>query len=549
MRVCLLTSIVLLTACLPTFPVALVNVPLEHWSYHFIERLQAKGILAEYLSNSKPYFRGEMAEMIVKISTLLEDGRIHLTDVESELLEEMEREFAQELAESGNPGIREYKRLLNWRRDERMLIAEVGFAQHVSLHTGNTDTDAIHSSTLEVLLYGDMMRNISFYNRSKASYAIGDEKLLEWMPNWKRNDPRYRRYPWSDSSDAYIVFGKPWINIQVGKDAVRWGPGYHGVIGLAATELTFDMVRLRTRMWKVNFTSLLGFLRDDLTKEYKSDLPAKYLSAHRFEITPIPGICIAWQEVYIYAENLHIELLNPIMPYQMAEDHLGGIGNNTMEGDIEISLIPNTELYASLFLDDFHPDKSPFKSSSFGWAALCGTMIADPFGMDNTDVILEYARVDPWTYTHKGTRQDPPIPTAFKHFDEPLGHWIGPNADDLFAQIGWRINKNIHGNISYNMMRHGEIGGNIYNAPTSADKKREKRFLEGIVEKRRIISLGLDYTIFHRFEISASYRYIKTENKQKDEVNLPRYAERRQAWEAGWDTAEHELGFALQLRY
>ncbi len=541
----LLILAILLVAPFPAFPSSLVNVPLDHWSYHFIERLQAKGMLGEYLSSSKPFQRGEMAEMIAQTSRLLENEKICLTDVEVELLGEMKKEFAQELAGLGIPGIQEYRRLLDWTDGERMLVADIGFAQDGSFNTDKLNEGGTYHSTMKVWLYGDLLRNLSFYNYSKASYEIGKEP-----PVWKRNDPRYIfRYPWSALSDAYIVFGNSWISIQAGKDTVLWGPGYHGVIGLAGIEPAFDIIKFRTKIWKLKFSSLLGFLRDDLTKEYRSDVPRKYVSAHRVEIIPVSGIKVAWQEAFIYADSLHIELLNPLMPYQMAEDYLGDIGNNTMEVDVEISLIPSAKLYASLFLDDFHPDENPLKYPRFGWGLLGGILIADPLGVDNTDVILEYARVEPWAYTHKGTIQEPPIPTAFKHFEEPLGHWIGPNADDLFAQIGWRISKNVHGNVSYNKIRHGERGGNIYDAYRDMIDEKEKRFLGGIIETERNIELELRYTAFHRFEMSVSYRYKKTTNKQKDEVHLPRYDGRRQAWEAGWDTAEHALGFALQFTY
>ena len=306
------------------------------------------------------------------------------------------------------------------------------------------------------------------------------------------------------------------------------------------------LIRFRTHVWKLNFTSLLGFLRDDLSKEYRSDVPKKYLSAHRFEITPYPGICIAWQEAYVYAEELHIELLNPIMPYQMAEDYLGDIGNNTMEGDIVITLIPNTKLYSALFLDDFHTDRSPFKYPGFGWAILNGIMVADPFGIENIDVILEYARVEPWTYTHKGTRQNPPIPTAYKHFNEPLGHWIGPNADDLFTQIGYQINKSLRGNVSYNRIRNGEIGGNMYDV---ADYNDEKKFLEGIVEVQNIFDTGLKYIVFDKFEISTNYKHIRTKNKQNEETRLPRNNKRWQSWKSGWNTIVNEFDVKLSFKY
>jgi len=534
----LLTIVFLLIVSVQTFSTSLVNVPLDHYSYKFIERLQAKGILGGFLSESKPYSRGKVSEMIMYVSQLLENGKIHLTDVDMDLLEEMKKEFAQELTELGQKETQRYKHTLDWTSGNKIFTFVLGFTQDGSF----SKSDKIHTSTLNTMFYGDISKNVSFYNYSKASYEIGGEK-----PIWVGLDPRYIRYPWRGLSDSYIIFGGSWGDIQIGKDTVLWGPGYHGVIGLAGVDPTFDMIRFRTRVWKLNFTNLLGFLRDDLNKEYQSDVPKKYLSAHRFEITPYPGVCIAWQEAYVYAENLQIELLNPIMPYQMAEDYLGDIGNNTMEGDIVITLIPNMKLYSALFLDDFHPDKNPFKYSGFPWAILGGIIIADPFRINNTDVILEYARVEPWTYTHKGTVQNPPIPTAYKHFEVPLGHWIGPNSDDLFAQLDWQINKNLSGHASYDRIRHGEIGGNMYDV---ADYGREeKRFLEGIVEVKNIFDIGLKYMIFNRFEMNVSYKQIRTKNKQNEETKLPKYDKRWQSWKPGWNIIINELDIKLSFRY
>lgn len=530
--------VILLTISYQAFSTSMVNVPLNHYSYKFIERLQAKGILDEFLSESKPYSRGKVSEMIIHTLRLLEDGKIHLTDVDMGLLEEMKREFAQELAEQGQTGIQGYKHTIDWASGDRSFIFRLGFTQDGSFNK----SDKIYTSTLNTTFYGDISKNVSFYNYSKASREIGGER-----PVWAGLDPRYVRYPWRGLSDSYIVFGGSWGAIQAGKDAVLWGPGYHGVIGLAGVDPTFDMIRFRTHVWKVSFTSLLGFLRDDLDKEYRSDVPKKYLSAHRFEITPYPGICIAWQEAYVYAEELQIELLNPIMPYQMAEDYLGDIGNNTMEGDIVITLIPNTKLYSSLFLDDFHTDASPFKYPGFGWAILNGIMVADPFGISNTNIIAEYARVEPWTYTHKGVIQNPPIPTAYKHFAVPLGHWVGPNSDDLYTQLDWQINKNVNGCISYNRIRHGEIGGSMYEVADYG--KEEKKFLEGTVEVKNIFDIELKYMVFDKFEMSVDYKRIEIKNKQKEETKLPKYDKRWQSWKPGWNTKENEFDIKLSFRY
>lgn len=543
-KACLIIIANLLTLSAPAFSASLISVPLDHFSYQFIERLQAKGILGEYISNSKPYSRGEMAEMIAQTARLIEDGSISLTPVEIELLEEMKKEFSQELAELGMPGIKKHKHLLDWEDVERKLITSIGFDQDSSFIMG---TDGINISTLKFTFYGDMLKNLSFYSYSRLTRTNQNPPLSK-----QDKDPRYLSYRCIGAgcanalSDAYIVYGNPQINIQAGKDVIRWGPGYHGVIGLSGNELAFDTVKLRANIWKLDCISLLGFLRDDLTKKYTSDVPKKYLSAHRFELTPFPGLCIAWQEAYIYAEHLHIMLMSPVMLYQIW-DYIDDTGNNTMEGDFEITLIPHTKLYGALFFDDFHIDTNPFKDPGFGWSVLGGAMVVDPFGLKNTHVILEYARVEPWTYTYKGIIQNPPIPTTYKHFGEPLGHWIGPNADDLYTQMGWQISKYIQGNISYNRIRHGEIGGNMDNYYSSDIK--EKEFLGGIVESNQAIGLKLKYTTFHKLNISAGYRYIWIENKQKEEVRLPMSDNRKQEWKPGWNTKENELSISIQIRY
>ena len=78
----------------------------------------------------------------------------------------------------------------------------------------------------------------------------------------------------------------------------------------------------------------------------------------------------------------------------------------------------------------------------------------------------------------------------------------------------------------------------MYDVPDYTE--REKSFLEGIVESKKIIGLGLSYTTLHELEVNAEYRYIETKNRQKD---------KSQAWQPGWDTVESELRAVVRFRY
>ncbi len=307
------------------------------------------------------------------------------------------------------------------------------------------------------------------------------------------------------------------------------------------------MIKLPIRVWKVKFAGMLGFLRDDLVKKYRSDVPKKYLVAHRIELIPFPGLCLGFQEVYIYATDFRVELLNPIAPYQMAEDYLGDVGNNTVEVDIELCTLPNTRLYASLFLDDFHIDESFFTYTPNRWAALGGILIVEPFGIDNLDLRTEYARVEPWTYPHKGIVQEPSVATSYKHFNTPLGHWIGPNADDLFCELKYQFSKGFLAKLSYDRIRRGEIGGGLYDYPTLMDM--EKRFLMGVVEKEATVTLGLTYRMFHDSSIEISYSHTRVHNKQSEEAKLPGSDARKQPWETGYNWMQNVVQAAVTFRY
>ena len=77
----------------------------------------------------------------------------------------------------------------------------------------------------------------------------------------------------------------------------------------------------------------------------------------------------------------------------------------------------------------------------------------------------------------------------------------------------------------------------------------EKEFLEGIVESKSTVGLELGYTTFHRFEISANYKYIRTKNRQEEEAKLPAGDKRKQDWKSGWNTTENEFRLAVQFKY
>ena len=146
-----------------------ISVPVDHWSYQFIERFQTKGILRDFLSSIKPYSRDEMAGMIMYISNMIESGKVSLNKIEKEQFEMMKREFAQELTDLGMVGIKKYKHLVDWIGNEKRFTAEAGYTQNAISKKG-TEDHSIYKGALQVILYG-VLKN-SLYENHKECPAL-----------------------------------------------------------------------------------------------------------------------------------------------------------------------------------------------------------------------------------------------------------------------------------------------------------------------------------------------------------------------------------------
>ncbi len=517
-----------------------VSVPLDHWSYRFIERLQAKGGLKDYLNNTKPYSRDEVAKMIFHILKENEKGNIKLTRIEEGQLDDLKLEFAQELVKLGINDIKGKKHILDWSKDSKNGIVQMSYIQDVAFKRGTEDHN-VYKGTYQVLVRGNFDDSFFFSVDSRASYEKSDEPRPIWIPY-------FSRYPWEAMDNSYVVLSLPWTDIQFGKDQILWGTGYNGVIGLASVNRTFEILKFPIEFWRIKYTNILGFPRDEIIEDGYTKSVTKYLSAHRLELKVIPGFIISWQEAYIFAKGFHIELLNPITPYQMLEDYLGDAGNNTMEGDIDICLIPNTRAYLALFLDDYHVGKNPFTYGAFRWAGLGGLLITDPFGIDDIDLRVEYARVEPWVYPHKGITEKPPSPSSYKQFDIPLGHWIGPNADNLFFEVNKYLTKDLLTSVSYSKIRKGEIGGSIYDYDPKAMEK-EKKFLDGILEKTQNVTFSVTYRLWQDSDIKINYIISKINNKQSERAKLPSALPKKEPWKIGNNWSQNIINVSLTFRY
>ena len=225
-------------------------------------------------------------------------------------------------------------------------------------------------------------------------------------------------------------------------------------------------------------------------------------------------LSIAGSELVIYGNrDMEPMYLNPLMPYHVAEHHLGDLDNNTMALDVTVFPIRNHKMVLELFLDDFTTSENPFTYYGNKWAILIGWRWCDPFGLNGWDVQMEYSRIEPYVYTHNDSIN------TYQEYGRSIGHWLGPNSDLLDLRIGYLASRDLTGALYTKHIRHGE--GDI-DTPPDASISTRKKFLSGIVESAGSYGSEIEYQLFQDCYIQLDYsynhifNYLGQKNKNQD---------------------------------
>ncbi len=478
-----------------------VNVPLNHWAYDFLERLETRGAFRSLLLRARPISRNDLANILVIIEKTTQQKKIGLSKSESDLLEQLKGEFYEELNEFSivtNSSLHE-RHLLKWEENSNKFKIDLDFGQRFEINRDDQfdSTKRISNTTAGGIIRGKLKNSLAFYLHFRNTLVKGENIEREnfnpdqGMPVVIAGENAFR-----DNASAYFVWKLPWFELETGRDQAQWGPGYQGSLMLSRFNPLFDMLKIRAGFNRFYFTSLHGKLN--------SSLGTKYLAAHRLEFRALPWLYLAGSESIVYGNReIEPQYLNPIMPYQVAEHHLGDKDNNTMAFELTMFPYPDHKIYGELFLDDFTSSENPFTYFGNKFAFLAGHFWTNPLGISNTGFRTEYTRIEPWVYTHYK-----PI-NVYQHYNQNIGHWLEPNSDQLFLEFKSQLNRDLNVKFQAERIRHGE--GDI-NTPHKKEDGMKKEFLSGVVETRWRFGIDITDQIIRDFFLTLQYNFLDTRN-------------------------------------
>lgn len=507
-----------------------VNLPLGHWSYRFLDRMQAKGVLREANLMNKPLSRSDVAVMVAGIS----EGE--LSEVDLERLKWLREELAHELERFSAQKERRHAVTLKYPDAYFVLNPAVGYKKHTSggIEQANKER-SVSTAAVGLYSYGYLYEQFGYslyFSNSREqgnslrlpSSANDDSYVRRLIPErglatlrkaQGGDDPQF----FFDKSEAYLTFQHKGFRIEYGSEVNRWGPGYRGTLTLSDKPPPLATLKARLDLHnRLEFIFLTSALRangrvDDPIYEqiygrFRSRRPSKYFTGHILTLN-LPGASFSLSESVVYGLRLEPLYFIPILPIWSSQGDLGDLDNVQVTFSADIHAMEDMKIYGQLHVDEIE-FSSLFSSENRNWIGYqMGVLITDALSrVPDLDLRGEYTRVDPRAY-----RQRFPINDLESH-GYPLGFWTGPNADNLYLSAEYFLSRALSLTTWFERTRKGEL------RPIDDQYKNETIiFLDPELksERRRIFSIGGSYELFRDFFIELSFQQIS--NETRDKVN------------------------------
>ncbi len=537
---------VLLTAGNP------VNVPLGHPVYHFLDRIESMGVLDNVLDGVKPFDRSHVAELLQQI----DQNREKLTSIDREKLDNLLLDFRYEIDPeqkyANQPSGQDwYSPFDGWQRIKTDFFRV--FAQnqpeeenHLFLWEDGGNSfyfDFIYDITMdsrsdEVRRNKDMM-TFSARGTIAENFGYSVQVAMATLRGdlvYRNNDPLLKKTwrnnredaTYFDRSSGDIAYRSPYVDFRFAVQPVSWGLGESGQLILSDNAEQFPYFSV-SKYWSWgSFTFLHGKLlatETGRTEENQAIFPDKWLTANRFEFSPLTGMAVGLTGMIVYGNrSADWAYLFPINYFRAVEHNLRDRDNALLALDVESRITSGFKMYGTLFLDELRKDKlgTDWYGNKHGFQI--GMHLVDPLGIPNLAARFEYTAIMPWVYTHKYNVN------RFMNDSLSLGHWAGPNSQVIYFHIEKEWHRRLSTGIKWQRWQHGanypdeNIGGDIYLGHSALlgdqEQARETRhFLEGIPEQQNRFELYIRYEVFNDIYLNLAAIKIRSEvDRQKTDL-------------------------------
>jgi hypothetical protein len=464
---------VLIYACIKIYAQT-VYEPVNSDVYPFLERLFIKGAI-EYHSEIKPIPRKDIGEYLLEAL----QNRETLTKLDIDEIEFYLKDFADEVSfitdtlhfklprvEFFTPGQTGRFRFFNYRDSTFTFNLDPILGFEVANMWGSGFTHSWNGLEFYGYIPSGWGYSLDFRDNLETGNNIDRERRNSPLPgiNLSKADNNSIQY---DIVNAEVNYSWSIGNLSIGKYYLNLGNGKAGQIIMSDKAPSFPLVRLDIKPVKwLSFIYFHGWLKSNIPdsstyrttsvegRESISDI-SKYIASHMLSFYIAEDISLSIGESVVYSGAVEPIYLIPVMFFRLADHYLSSSGSNTgdnaqvfFDGSYRIQPI-DTKIYGSIFIDELSLE-SVFDGgnlSSVGYTV--GFEFSD-LVIPNSSLVIEYSRLQPFVYTNSNDAQ------TYSSHTYQLGHWIGSNADMIYAAYKKGILRGLSLKLSAYYFRKGQ---------------------------------------------------------------------------------------------
>ena len=287
-----------------------------------------------------------------------------------------------------------------------------------------------------------------------------------------------------------LSYDSPIGRFTAARDAVHWGPGLFSNLTFHQDAVPFNQYSFSTSLGPLSVITLYGDLAIDDHYISTENLKDKNLYAHRYELSVGNNLLVGLSEQLILYEQNKPYLFVPIFPLFIAKGFMFEHANNgNLAMDATYRRPGLGMIYTEFLLDDLESPSSLFTKDyrQNKWAWMAGAHAMREIGRGTAGVIFEYARIQPWVYTHFV-----PNTAQTSNLGYPLGNQLGPNSQSVIAKAYYRLPRGAYASLKLSLLWKGRGEGSSLSDPFH-DPFEPAEFLKGAGEPRFLFNPFLSY--------------------------------------------------------
>ncbi len=423
------------------------NVPLDHWGYTTIDQLIAYGFIHSDLMTIRPVSRLEMARLIDEAQTKIKNTRETNVFILAHA-NRLAREFEYEMDVISSPYGTSTASFLKPIEDPYIRYVNARKTPNLENESGDRFREG-SSTRLGFSSRGKIADRFAFYVRPEHRTPDGDDRGFNLRNSYGKS-----------------ALGQ--FEIQVGKDSLWWGPGYHGSLIMSNHAEPFTMYKVSNPhpILLPGILRRLGPMRGvffitELEKNRTVSEPK--MTGLRLDFKPHPNLQFGVSRTLMFGGkrngkvglNDYLQIFRPknVQDYRnkaaltsSRENQLAGVDVSWRIGLPRHVPIRSVKLYGQYIGEDM--------TGITSFRPILGAQVNDLFRKGRSDLRIEYAKTSlgssyPGAYYTHGT-----FANGYTYKGQVIGHHMGTEARDLFARLTHCLTPDMTLGLEYNRQTH-----------------------------------------------------------------------------------------------